>query len=126
MNTFRVTVDELAAEYNNQVQLIRDTHEQLKALEATAQSKDGMISVTVGAQGHVRAIRFNPRVYNKLSPSELATALTQQIHRATAEVSERRQELIRPLMPADLPYEEFFGEDGGLEMFLPQPVELTE
>jgi hypothetical protein len=49
-----------------------------------------------------------------------------QIGNASMIVAEQAKDLMAPLMPDDLPYEELFGEKIGLESFLPLPVELGE
>lgn len=125
-DSFRATIHELAAEYNRQVQLTRDVYAKLNELRATATSGDGMVSVTVGPRGQVRAIKLNPRVYRRLSPSELAAAIMAQIGRASAQVAERTKELMAPLMPEGLPYEEIFGQGVDLDAFLPAPARPDE
>ncbi len=82
-----------------------------------------MISVTVGPQGQLRDIRLNPRVYRHLPPSELANAITEQAGRAAADATERRRQLMAPLMPEELPYDEVFGQGVSLDAFLPPPVD---
>jgi DNA-binding protein YbaB len=93
------------------------------AIKSTAQSADGMISVTVGPQGQLRDIRLNPRVYRHLPPSELAGAIMEQAGRAAADAAERRRQLIEPLMPEELSYDVVFGQGVSLDAFLPPPVD---
>ncbi|TDE51559.1 YbaB/EbfC family DNA-binding protein [Nonomuraea mesophila] len=123
MDAFQATVKELADQVNQQVERLRDAYGAINAIESTMASPDGMISVTVGPQGQVRGIELNPRVYRKLSASELAGALMEQINRATATVTEQRRRLMEPLMPAELPYEQVFGENVTLDAFLPPRVD---
>ncbi|NRQ40802.1 YbaB/EbfC family nucleoid-associated protein [Nonomuraea sp. NN258] len=125
-DVFRATIEELAGEYNRQIDRVREAYGKLNELETTVRSGDGMIGVTMGPRGQVRAIELNPRVYQRLSPSELAEAITEQIHRGAALVTERTKELVGPLMPDGLPYEELFGEDVRLDSFLPGHVEPDE
>lgn len=122
-NAFEAEITQLAAEVNQKIARIRETYEELSALEHTAHSRDEMVSVTVGRHGQVRGIRLNPRVYRTLSPSELADAIMQQVNAATAAVSERSRQLLAPLMPEDVPLEQVFGEHATLDAFLPAPVE---
>ncbi|MBB3729991.1 YbaB/EbfC family nucleoid-associated protein [Nonomuraea dietziae] len=122
-HAFHATIAELAGDVNRQITQVREAYAKLGALESTVHSDDGMVGVTVGARGQVRSIELNPRVYRRLSPAELADAIMEQISRATGAVSEQSRQLMEPLMPEGLPYEEVFGENATLDAFLPPPVE---
>lgn len=124
MDEFQATMEELAEEYNRQAAELRDVYGKLNELTATAQSEDRMVAVTIGSQGQVQGIELDPRVYRKLSPSELSRSILEQIGVATAEVSAETQQLVGPLLPEGLPYEEIFGEGASFESFLPQPPNL--
>ncbi|MFB4271507.1 YbaB/EbfC family nucleoid-associated protein [Nonomuraea sp. GTA35] len=121
---FRLAVEELAAEYNRQAAQLREAYGKFSEMTATAESDDRMVTVTVGPRGQVRNIEFDPRVYRRLSPSELSRAIMEQIGAATGEVAERTKELMQPFMPKDLPFEDLYGEGASFESFLPQPVKL--
>ncbi|MDA0632355.1 YbaB/EbfC family nucleoid-associated protein [Nonomuraea sp. MCN248] len=121
---FRLTVEALAKEYNQRTAGLRKAYGQLSELTATAESRDGMVRVTVGARGQVMSIKLDPRVYRKLSPSELAQAILHQIGAAGRQVTDRTKELMKPFMPDDLPLDDLFGEGAGFESFLPQPLQL--
>lgn len=123
MNEFQASIDELAADINQRIAGTREAYQAMGTIESTAQSADGMISVTVGPQGQLRDIRLNPRVYRHLPPSELANAITEQAGRAAADATERRRQLMAPLMPEELPYDEVFGQGVSLDAFLPPPVD---
>lgn len=124
MDEFQATMEELAEEHNRQTAELRDVYGKLNELTATAQSEDRMVTVTVGSQGQVQGIELDPRVYRKLSPSELSRSILEQIGVAAAEVSAETQRLMGPFLPEGLPYEEVFGEGASFESFLPQPLNL--
>ncbi|MGN9842663.1 YbaB/EbfC family nucleoid-associated protein [Nonomuraea sp. H19] len=113
-------LEQLVQEVNQQTEQLRKMHEKVRELSATVRSKDGMVTVTVGPRGEVRTIEFDPRVYRKLSPSELSALLVEQIGLATRQVSGEMKELMEPFVP-DLPFEDLFGEGTSFESFLPQP-----
>lgn len=121
---FRLTVEALAQEYNRQVDELRVAYAKLSELTATAESRDRMVSVTVGPRGQVQDIKLDPRAYRKLSPSQLAGTIMEQIRAATEQVAARTEELMAPFMPEGLPLEEVLGEGASIESFLPQPVKL--
>ncbi|MFF4196776.1 YbaB/EbfC family nucleoid-associated protein [Nonomuraea sp. NPDC001831] len=121
---FGLTVEALAKEYNRQARELRTAYGKLSELAATAESRDGLVSVTVGPRGQVQDITLDPRVYRKLAPSQLARSIMEQIGAATAQVADRTKELMTPFMPKGLPLEEVLGEGADIESFLPQPVRL--
>ncbi|MEU4698893.1 YbaB/EbfC family nucleoid-associated protein [Nonomuraea dietziae] len=121
---FRLTIEALAKEYNRQAGELRAAYGKLSELTGTTESRDGMVSVTVGPRGQVQDIKLDPRVYRKLSPSQLASAIMDQIDAATEQVADRTKELMAPFMPEGLPLEEVLGEGASIESFLPQPVKL--
>ncbi|MCK2214694.1 YbaB/EbfC family nucleoid-associated protein [Actinomadura sp. ATCC 31491] len=121
---FRLTIEALAKEYNRQAAQLRQAYTELSELAVTAESRDRMVSVTVGPRGQVQGIKLDPRVYRKLSPSQLARSIMEQIGAATEQVAGRTKELMAPFMPAGLPLEDVFGEGASVESFLPQPVKL--
>ncbi|WP_336206948.1 YbaB/EbfC family nucleoid-associated protein [Nonomuraea sp. LPB2021202275-12-8] len=121
---FRLAMEDMAREYNRQAAQLKQAYAELRELTAVGRSRDGMVTVTVGPRGQVRRIELNPRVYAKLSPSELADSIVEQVSAATGEVAERTKELMAPFVPEGLPLQEFFGEDASLEALLPQPIEV--
>lgn len=123
---FQLTVEALAKEYNRQVDGLRAAYAELSELTGTAESRDRMVSVTVGPRGQVRDIKLDPRVYRKLSPSELSSAILEQIGAATQQVAVRTKELMSPFVPEGLAVEDVLGEGASIESFLPQPVRLPD
>lgn len=113
-------LEQLVQEVNQQTEQLERMHEKVRELSATVRSDDGMVTVTVGPRGEVRAIDFDPRVYRRLSPSELSALIVAEIGRATRQVSDQMRELMRPFVP-DLPFEDLFGEGTSFESFLPRP-----
>src|SRR5690349_16186374 len=99
-------LEQLVQEVNQQTEQLKKMQEKVRELSATAKSKDGMVTVTVGPRGEVRTIEFDPRVYRKLSPSELSASVVEQIGRATRQVSTEMKELMEPFGMPDLPFED--------------------
>ncbi|TYB56032.1 YbaB/EbfC family nucleoid-associated protein [Nonomuraea sp. PA05] len=113
-------LEQLVQEVDQQTEQLRQMQERMRELAATATSKDGMVTVTVGPRGEVRTIDLDPRVYRKLTPSELSDTIVAQIRDATRQVSGEMKELMEPFVP-DLPFEDLFGEKTNFESFLPRP-----
>ncbi|MEO3806410.1 YbaB/EbfC family nucleoid-associated protein [Nonomuraea sp. B1E8] len=113
-------LEELVQEVNQETEQLKQMQERMRLLSATATSKDGMVTVTVGPRGEVRTIDLDPRVYRKLSPSELSASIVEQIGKATRQISGEMKELMEPFT-SDLPLDDLFGEETGFESFLPRP-----
>lgn len=90
--------------------------EQLQNAVATAQSPDGSVSVTLGATGVLKDLRFGARAYER-PPQALAGLVMQLIGRAQQKVSAEVAEA----------FGELVGEDSAamevIEEFLPPPPE---
>lgn len=117
----RASLEELMEDYNRQVGRLREMRRALDQVSATAGRGDGLVTVVVGPRGQVQDIRFDPKVYRKLTPSELSRAIMQLIAEATAAASDQMQKIMAPFMPEGLSYEQVLGDKGDFTAFLPQP-----
>jgi DNA-binding protein YbaB len=121
----RASLEELMEEYSREVGRLQEMRREVAKVSATASRADGMVSVAVGPRGQVTAITFDPRVYRKLTPSELSKAIMELIAEATADAAEQMKKIMTPFMPEGLGYEEVLGEKGDFTAFLPQPSALS-
>ncbi|MEV0198165.1 YbaB/EbfC family nucleoid-associated protein [Nonomuraea sp. NPDC050691] len=115
----QATIESLVEEYGRQFREVNEAHARLS--EVTATVSNGDVTVTAGPQGRIDEIVFHPRVYGRLSPTELARAVQEQIARAQAEVAERSHEIMAPLMPEGLDDEDLAGGAFDLGALLPDP-----
>lgn len=76
-------------------------HAKARALEVTEKSRDGLISVTVGARGDLVRLDIDPRIYRRPDSRALADTITETVHLAAMKAQERVIELFEPLVPAD-------------------------
>ncbi|HEX2314101.1 MAG TPA: YbaB/EbfC family nucleoid-associated protein [Thermomonospora sp.] len=95
-------IDELLKEYREKRAQLRELQERLATAQATATAADEMVTVTVGPQGQIKNIEFDPRVYRRLSPTELADAIMEAAEAAAAQVRQEVQEAVTPLAPPDI------------------------
>jgi DNA-binding protein YbaB len=117
----RASLEELMEDYSREVGRLKEMRAALDQVTATAKRSDGLVTVVVGPRGQVQDIRFDPKVYRKLSPGELSRAIMQLIATATADVSGQMQKIMAPFMPEGLSYEQVLGDKGDFTAFLPQP-----
>lgn len=115
--------DQLLTEYERARKNILAMREKLAALNAAVESKDGMVKVGVGSRGELRSLEFNPRVYRRLTPTELAETVLETVAQAGAKLSEKAAEIYAPYLPAGTSYEDLLKPDANLSAFVPaQPV----
>ncbi|MEV0144730.1 MULTISPECIES: YbaB/EbfC family nucleoid-associated protein [unclassified Nonomuraea] len=110
---------QLVQDVDRQTEQVKDMHHKVRDLTGSAQSEDGMVTVTVGPQGELRAVEFDPRVYRELTPTELAACVVEQAAVAARKVADELRTLAGPLIAEDVPFEDLFGEGTGFESFLP-------
>ncbi|MGH3387964.1 MAG: YbaB/EbfC family nucleoid-associated protein [Actinomadura sp.] len=102
-------LDELMEQYQTKRTQLQELQRQMGSAGATVSAADGMVTVTVGAQGRLTGLEFNPRVYRKLSPSELAECVLATVQEAGAQVGDQIRTALEPLMPDEASY----GDLGG-------------
>jgi DNA-binding protein YbaB len=113
-------IDELLAEYRKKRTDLEKLQETMASAEATVTAADDMVTVRVGPQGRLLGLEFNPRVYRKLSPSELAETVLAAVREATAQVGDQVRAAMEPLTPENASYEGVAGERLDLSKFLPE------
>jgi DNA-binding protein YbaB len=110
-------IDELLERYKEQRQQLKDMQARIAALGATGEAAGGMVKVTVGAQGELTEVEFDPRVYRKLASEELAAAVVEAARNATGSVTEQRREAMQGLVPDEM-------LEGDVDKML--PADLTD
>lgn len=76
-------------------------HEKAKAVQVTRKSRDGLVSVTVGARGELVRLDIDPRIYRRPDSRALADAITSTIHEATQAAQDQVMDLFDPLVPRE-------------------------
>lgn len=104
-------IDELMEQYKAKRAQFQDLQRQMSTAGATVTAADGMVTVTVGAQGRLTGLEFDPRVYRKLSPSELAECVLAAVGEASGQVGDQMRAALEPLVPDGTSY----GDAGGVD-----------
>jgi DNA-binding protein YbaB len=113
-------IDELLQEYRKKRADLKKLQEEMASMEATITTAEDMVTVTVGPQGRLVGLEFNPRVYRKLSPSELAEAVLAAVQEATAQVGDQVRAAMDPLAPTSASYGKVAGQGFDLDRILPE------
>ncbi|MFE7750230.1 YbaB/EbfC family nucleoid-associated protein [Streptomyces sp. NPDC057428] len=100
-------MQQVLAEFAAQHRALSRAREQLSGLTVTAQSRNGAVEITVGADGRVSAVHFTGHRFREMSARDLAesvlearrTARTEAAARATAIVMSVEPRLAESLAP---------------------------
>jgi DNA-binding protein YbaB len=92
-------IDELLERYREKRGQLQDLQDVIGEASATVTTEDEMITVTVGPHGRLAGLEFNPRVYRRLSPSELAAAVLAVVGEATSQVDGQVRAALAPMLP---------------------------
>jgi DNA-binding protein YbaB len=101
----RAEFEFLAAQYDRTRKDLETLRERLPTLAGTAESPDGMVTVTVGPRGNLTKIEISPRAYRRLSPTELGELIVEIAEQATRKTYKEMEQLMRPFLSADAPFE---------------------
>ena len=120
-------IDELLQEYQRKRAELKELQKTMSSVGATVMTADGMIKVEVGPQGRLVGLEFNPRVYRKLSPSELAEAVLGAVGEASGQVGDQMRAALEPLMPDGTSYDDAVKAGVDLSGVLPErPDDIDE
>ncbi|MFJ8492468.1 YbaB/EbfC family nucleoid-associated protein [Streptomyces sp. NPDC094038] len=89
-----VNFSELAARARRMQGTVADAQLDLRNVEATGHSTDGMVSATVNAESRVVDLRIDPSVIDPDNPERLTRLLVEAIDGAHDTVTERRAEVM--------------------------------
>lgn len=96
----RAQVEELLAGYRRSREQLGAVHRKLATLKESATSEDGLVTVTVGADGRLAELVIVDSAYRKLRPHELAATIVALSAAAAAKVSRAAGETLAPVLPA--------------------------
>jgi DNA-binding protein YbaB len=92
-------LDAVSANYQQRLAAIQRRQELARRVTATARSRNGQVSVEVGAQGQLLRVMLDPGIYDRLSPQRLAAALTELAKTAAADAAAQVHEIMGPAHP---------------------------
>jgi DNA-binding protein YbaB len=92
-------IDELLERYRQKRDQLQEVRRAVGAASATVTTEDEMITVTVDPRGRLAGLEFNPRVYRRMSPSELAAAVLAAAGEAGARLDEQVRAALAPPRP---------------------------
>ncbi|MCP2163967.1 YbaB/EbfC family nucleoid-associated protein [Goodfellowiella coeruleoviolacea] len=89
----RATVQQLLAEYQQQMDRLGEARKRIAELSGQASSPDRVITVTVDASGVASKIEFTRDVFSEYTPVRLAETLTSVLRQAASQVRGQAAEI---------------------------------
>jgi DNA-binding protein YbaB len=77
---------------------IRQLQQRAGQVMVTSRSRNGQVSVEVGAQGQLMGVSLDPGVYDRLSPQRLAAVIV-ELARTAADAAEQVRQIMAPVLP---------------------------
>ncbi|TML24135.1 MAG: YbaB/EbfC family nucleoid-associated protein [Actinobacteria bacterium] len=119
-------IDELLGQYRTMRDRLGDTQRQIAQLQATAESPDGLVEVTVGPRGELVSLKLRPGIYRAPDSDRLAELILATTRDAARLAHERLRALIEPIVPAELGDLGGMGADFDVTALLPEdPTDLS-
>ena len=95
----RAQVEELLAGYRRSRDQLGAVQRKLATLKESATSEDGLVTVTVGADGRLTELVIVDSAYRKLRPHELAATIVALSEAAARKVARAAGETLAPVLP---------------------------
>ncbi|GAA4520775.1 YbaB/EbfC family nucleoid-associated protein [Nonomuraea sp. C10] len=95
----RAYADELRDMFRQIQDASLELHAKAREVQVTEKSRDGLVSVTVGARGELVRLDLDPRIYRRPDARHLADTITETTRRAVARARERVTEIFEPVIP---------------------------
>src|SRR2546427_10502341 len=111
--------DQLLTEYERTQKRLVGVRERLQALRVKAESKDGLVKVTVGPRGNLVGLELDAKATRRLSATELAETILETAKRANGKLSEQAREVYGSFLPDNVGYEQMLDGDVDLAAFMP-------
>ncbi|MFF1870464.1 YbaB/EbfC family nucleoid-associated protein [Kitasatospora herbaricolor] len=92
-------VDKLRQQFNDRMAEFSSLHQRMREISASATSAKRLLTVTVGAQGEVTALKFHSDGYRSMARPELEHLILDTIGRARSQVMDSLKSMVAPLAP---------------------------
>jgi DNA-binding protein YbaB len=116
---------EVVADYRKRLEELQQLQRDVREVTATARTRNGDVSLEVGAQGELRDIKFNPQALKRMSAQQLAHTILSLAGEATKDASSQAKEMTAALLPDGLAARLRDGEED-LTAFFPDAPRIPD
>ncbi|MEU0464258.1 YbaB/EbfC family nucleoid-associated protein [Amycolatopsis sp. NPDC006131] len=122
----RNTVDELLEQFNRQTAQLHEAQQAASELSAELSSPDGLVKVTIDAQGTLADLKLAPTTFDRTRPEALARTISDLVRRGMLQVKQQQAELFRPLTAGMPDLSDFIEGAPSLAGLMPDIPDFTE
>jgi len=97
----RTRFDDVFGQYQRLRSGLDELQQELAEMRVSADSDDGLITVTVDPRGQLVDLRLDRRVYREMTPEQLSRAIVETTGGPPARTTERVTALMADYLPAD-------------------------
>lgn len=107
--------DQLRGDFQRMLDEGPEVAARAREISVTKKSRDGLVSVTVGARGDLVHLDLDPRVYRRPDSRALADAIVETVQAAAVEAQEQVVETLSTVLPREAVQAQL---DGDVEGYL--------
>jgi DNA-binding protein YbaB len=127
MSGYADDIEELMTRYRERRSQAGELQRQIAAVTGTAVAQRQTVKVTVNAQGEITALEFPTGAYKRMTPHELADAITGTAREAKSRALDALKTLMLPELPGGLNFLDLIQGKAQLAAALPEePPVLDE
>lgn len=97
----RARFDDVRSQYDRLRAGMGDLQQRLATMNVTVESRDGLVTATVGPRGQLVDLKLDRDIYRAGNPDELARTILATVEKAVAQAGEQVQDLVATYLPAD-------------------------
>lgn len=121
---FRAAAAEMMGEFDRQRQKMHQLQETMKSVSGTGRSPLGLVTATVGSQGELTDIIFNPRDVKRARPEQLSEEVLAAVRAARADAMGKLSEVMPPSPFTGTTFSDLASGKADLASLLPDPSVL--
>jgi len=123
---FEAAAEQALARYRELRQGAMDIQRQMREISGTAVSRRQTVKVTVNVHGEISALEFPTGAYKRMTPTELAEAITATAQEAKAKALEDLNALMEPKLNTGLSFKELIQGKADLVAGLPEEPAMPD
>lgn len=117
--------DGVVSDYRERIQELQQMQRDIREVRATARTRNGEVSLEVGAQGELKNIRFHPDALARMTPQQLAHTIMKLVGEATKDASDQAKEMTAKFLPEEMA-ERLRGGETDLSAFMPDAPRIPD
>lgn len=121
---FRAAAAEMMGEFDRQREKMHQLQETMRTVSGSGRSPLGLVTATVGSQGELTDVTFNPRDFKRARPEQLAEEVLAAVRAARSDAMAKLAEVMPPSPFSGTSFSDLASGKADLASLLPDPSTL--